>query len=227
MNVALQRIAAISREAAGYDSTLHSAVSGADIPLGEFADALAALMPGVDGPGARSDSRAQTPTTRRRGSPGSASGRNDVPDTWIDGGMQIGNESTTSPSSPGEVSQLPSATASKNRPPQIRVVGEPEPTIASDGSAVIRYPFELRCRGNTVRLTAAVEIMSSDGGQVETEAPIGTGSPTVRSWIDPLGSEHRTAELEVKANDSDGRWEVEVILVDEAMMRIDLKADGV
>jgi hypothetical protein len=149
-----------------------------------------------------------------------------VPDFWVDGATVGGDGSIDSGYS---ASDPPAVTNSlpPSRPPQVRAVGEPEPAIASDGSAVVRYPFELRSRGNTVRLTARVEVMSSDGGQVEGEAPMGSISPSVRAWIDPLGTEYIAAELEVSANDADGRWEVEVALLDDAMMRVDLKADAI
>ena len=111
--------------------------------------------------------------------------------------------------------------------PQLRSIGEPEPTIASDGTAVVRYPFEFRARGNRVRLRATVEIMSSDGGQVESEAPMGTALPAVRAWIDPSGGGHPEAELEPPADGADGRWALDVELLDDAMMRVDVRAEAV
>lgn len=230
VNIALERISAVAREAAGYDSSISSTTSGADLPLGEFADTLASLMPGVDGPGARSDGRPRTQGSRRRRSPVTRSSRKDVPDTWVDGTVaRAADSAETDVNRPDSLPASAAGTSNPPRisPPQIRAVGEPEPAIASDGSAVVHYPFELRSRGNTVRVEATVEIMSSDGGQVESEAPVGTTSPAVRAWIDAVGREYAMPELEVTAEDADGRWQLEVFLLDDVMMRVDLKAVAV
>ena len=53
VSVALQRIDAACREAAGLSGGARIGTEGAEIPLGEFADELARLMPGFEGPGAR------------------------------------------------------------------------------------------------------------------------------------------------------------------------------
>ena len=111
------------------------------------------------------------------------------------------------------------------RPPQTRAAGHPRPEIATDGLAVLRYPFQLRGNGNRVRLRGAVEIMTTDGAQVEPEAPRGRPTPIISAWIAPDGTEHRVAELEVEADETDGVWSVEVPILDEAMMRVDISPE--
>ena len=86
----------------------------------------------------------------------------------------------------------------------------------------MRYPFELRTRGNRVRISATVEVMASDGGQVETEAPLGASAATVRAWVDPAERVYTAPAVEAGPEDADGPWIVEVSLADEAMMRVDL-----
>ena len=177
---------------------MRSATTGVDVPLGEFADSLASLMPGVAGPGARSPAAARSSGASRRRALERASGQSDPHGMWIDGSSAEGQirDASARNDNGGASGGTDLAAARPARPPQLRSVAEPEPTIASDGSAVVRYPFELRSHGNRVRLSANVEIMSSDGGQVESEAPLGAESPVVRAWIDPSGAEHAVAELE-------------------------------
>jgi hypothetical protein len=230
VNIALERIAGVAREAAGYDTSMRGIGSGAEVPLGEFADALATLMPGVDGPGARCDPRRPATSSRRRRSPVNSGARKDTTDDWMDGGAarQASPEQAASRTSRApEFSQSSPAGPIPNRPPQIRAVPDPTPAIAPDGSPVVRYPFELRLRGNRVRLSAAVEVMSSDGAQVEAEAPLGSKPTTVRAWINPDGMEYRAPEIEIDGDDSNGRWEVQVMLLDDAMIRVDLKAEAI
>ena len=47
VKIALERISRVCREAAGYDSSIRAAADGTAVPLGEFADALASLLPGA------------------------------------------------------------------------------------------------------------------------------------------------------------------------------------
>jgi hypothetical protein len=68
--------------------------------------------------------------------------------------------------------------------------------------------------------------MSSDGGQVEPEAPIGVSSPAVHGWIDPTGRVHRAIHVDTEAG-LDGRWAVDIELLDETMMRLDLNAEAI
>ena len=73
VKIALDRIQSICRTAAGYDTSLRILHEADGIPLGEFADALAALMPGHEGPGdsPHDETRnpSQTPETARAGQP--------------------------------------------------------------------------------------------------------------------------------------------------------------
>lgn len=228
VSIALSRIAAICREAAGYDMSVRSGTNGADIPLGEFADSLASLMPSVGGPGARSQVRSPTFSPRRRRKPGGQSRADMTDGMWVDGiSAAADRASVASDGQTDSAGDDGGEATDTRRPPQLRSVAEPEPAIASDGSPAVRYPFYLRSRENRVRLSASVEIMSSDGGQVESEAPVGTESPTVRAWIDPSGDEHLVRQLELAPGDIDGRWTLEVSLVDEAMMRVDIRVEAV
>lgn len=227
VKVALERIGGICREAAGYDVSVRSSLDSAEIPLGEFADSLASLLPGTIGLGGRRQRSASTATTRRRRAPGRSPIQPETQEVWTDG-TDIQDPPATKSRGPGTNPASSENEASRQRltPPQLRSVGEPEPTIARDGTAVIRYPFELRTRGNRVRLMAAIEIMSSDGAQVESEAPVGADAPSVHAWVDPRGVEHRSAEPETGGEAADGRWTVDVELRDEAMMRVDLRAEA-
>jgi hypothetical protein len=227
VKIALERIASVCREAAGYDASIRAASDGAAVPLGEFADTLASLLPGVAGPGARRQSGSRSPSPGRR-APGRQALVVAVTDEWSDG---LGVEPTSATAHDGSVgrSENPRVQGggSQTRRPQLRSVGEPEPTISSDGVPVIRYPFELRAYGSHVRLSAVVEVMSSDGGQVESDAPLGTPVPTVRAWVDPTGVEYPVAELDARGDVIDGRWALDVALSDEAMMRVDVSADAI
>jgi hypothetical protein len=219
VRIALQRIAGCCREAAGYDASMQTSGEGTGVPLGEFADALAALMPGAAGPGARRAASAGPRPPRRRRAPGRSSASQEAAvGVWVDG--------DASASAPGGSPQEPAAgstqAARARRPPQARSGGDPSPAIASDGTAVIRYPFELRTHGNRVRLAAAVEVMANDGGQVEGEAPLGAPSPSVRAWISPTGEEHAREEALAGPDGADGLWTVEIGIVDELMMRVDI-----
>ena len=92
---------------------------------------------------------------------------------------------------------------------------------------MLSYPFELRGRGNRVRLCATVEIMTNDGGQVETEAPVGYIPPSVYSWTDPSGERPPLRRrFSVGPEGVDGAWAVEVELREE-MMQVNIEAVGV
>jgi len=227
VKVALDRVARTCREAAGYDGTVQPTATGGDVPLGEFADALATLMPGLEGPGARRPgaSLSQRPV-RRRHSPGRSVAGDAAGETWVDGAT--GTATTTGTSAldtdggPSEVTASGGGTARPIRPPQVRAGGDPRPAITRDGSAVLQYPFELRGHGSRVRLAATVEVMTTDGAQVETEAPRGYEPPAVRAWVDPSGTSHESPELVVGPDGTDGPWVVEVPIRDETMMRVNV-----
>jgi hypothetical protein len=228
VKIALERVAGVCREAAGFVAASRSAGGGAEISLGEFADALATLMPGMAGPGARRRPAAGAKPRRRRSAPGRTVAVEHTEGVWTQG-----TDGANAPTSIGDTrSDVPAqatvedrgglSPARKARPPQARTSGDPTPAIASDGTAVVRYPFELRGHGSRIRLRARVEVMANDGGQVEAEAPVGSVAPTLRAWSDPAGIEHLGPELEIGPEGVDGHWFLEVHLHEELMMRVDL-----
>jgi hypothetical protein len=228
VKVALDRIASFCREAAGYDGVAGAVADGDGVPLGEFADSLASLMPGIDGPGARQPpSTGATGVKKRRNAPGRTSASTASENVWV------AEETASSSSVVGSAEALRPTTDEPSAPrpplrrryPETKSGGEPVLTIASDGTAVVRYPFDLRGHGNRLRLAARVEIMTNDGSQVESDAPSGYAPPRVRAWIDPAAGEHAIAELTTGPDGVDGRWHVEIPLQDEAMMRVDIGAE--
>jgi hypothetical protein len=230
VKIALERIVGACREAAGYGSGLTAATEGSGIPLGEFADALATLMPGASGPGARREApTGRTPGRRGSRVPGRTRAQVRAGGVWVDGlpapdaptrtGAENGGAAGSTTGAPGE------APARRLPPPQIRTSADPHPAVAADGAPVMRYPFELRTRGNRVLMSATVEVMANDGGQVETEPPLGTSAATVRAWVDPAERVHATPEVQAGPDDADGPWFVEILLADEAMMRVDLAVE--
>lgn len=216
VKIALERIQTYCRSAAGYDTSLRSVHEADGIPLGEFADALATLMPGHEGPGARRPAGGKRPPPqRRRRAPGSRDTDPHTADAWVDGAGNTGvpQKDLGNNQSDAAAESAPRA----QRPPQTRPGGDPSPAIAPDGSPVVKYPFELRTRGNRVRLSATVEILTNDGGQVESEAPAGYVAPSVRSWIDPAGERHPVSEIITGPEGVDGLWTAEVELREEMM----------
>ncbi|WP_319450320.1 MULTISPECIES: hypothetical protein [unclassified Mycobacterium] len=225
VKIALERVQSQCRLAAGYDASIRQLTESDAIPLGEFADALAALMPGQDGPGARrpASQRVAKSRTRRR-----SPARRDIDvitdDVWVDappdGDVIRPNEKEESDTPQRDRIVTPRPLP----PPQTRSGGDPVPVISADGSPVIAYPFELRTKGNRVCLSAAVEVMTNDGAFVESEPPVGYVPPAVHCWVDPLGSRHLTSEVVVGPEGVDGKWLVEIELRDE-MMRVDLTVE--
>jgi hypothetical protein len=234
VNIALDRIQAQCRVAAGYNAAVRDLSSTDAIPLGEFADALATLMPGFDGPGARRP--ATQPVSKKkkgRRAPGRREIDTVIEDVWVDSissASDASGDTTADAGSSGEGQNGHDTRADKGRaqrplpPPQTRTAGEPTPLISTEGVAVIAYPFELRTRGHRVRLAAAVEVMTNDGGLVEADPPAGYVPPAVHSWLSPAGSRYGVSEVIVGPDDADGRWTVEIELRDE-MMRIDLTVE--
>ncbi len=225
VKIALERVSGYCREAAGYDSALRAASDGAGIPLGEFADALAVLMPGAPGPGARQRAASAQRVVRRRKAPGRTLLHEHTEGVWVEGqggggaAPGSGGEVTTHDGTAEAGTRVPPG---RIRPPQARSAGDPRPAIANDGTPVLRYPFELRGHGNRVRLSAVVEVMANDGGQVESEAPVGSELPRPRRWVSPIGDEMLMAEVEVGPDGVDGAWTVEVPITDDVMMRVDI-----
>jgi len=223
VKVALDRISDVCREAAGYDPTLSGASAGTGIPLGEFADALAALMPGFDGPGARRRAGRKSkpkPRAKRRAVEPPASS-DPVDGVWVEGaGGSRGEEATDSAPVDNASPDLTRDKTERSKPlPQARSKGDPGLAI-TDAGPVARFPFELRTRGNRVRLAAVVQVMANDGAQVENDVPLGAELPSPTCWIDPSGSRHETTEVLIGPEDADGEWAVEVPLSEEAMMRV-------
>ena len=221
VKVALDRIAGICRIAAGYEVSIQALTDVDGVPLGEFADAMASLMPGTEGPGARRQAtkRGKTSPKRRRKAPGRTAIDAANADVWVDGGGSGTNQPNAERSS--ERSDEPALTSRPRRAPQARPAGDPSPAIASDGSPVMRYPFELRAHGSRIRLSGSIEIMTNDGSQQEMEPPAGYITPRILRWIDPTGVEHEGDIAVAGPDEIDGRWSVEVELSEE-MMRVDI-----
>lgn len=110
--------------------------------------------------------------------------------------------------------------------PVLRVAGEPSLAVAADGTAVMRYPFELRANGNRVVLSATFQVMTGDGESLESDAPGGWVAPPVRSWTRE-GVEHVGETLEVSPDDADGAWTVEVPIVDDMVVGVDISSEVV
>lgn len=232
VKVALERIVKTCREAAGYDAAVRSSTDGEGIPLGRFADALASLMPGADGPGARRPSSQPQRTARRKRTAPGRSAADDVPeDVWTDSTDGPAEAARGSEHGGGDARGSASRDrgpqgAPKPRPrPQTRGAGDPVPAIRDDGAAVVRYPFELRGHGNRVRLTAVVEVMTNDGGQVERDPPAGYRIPEVLGWTRPDGTHLPAAQALVAPEATDGRWTVDVPLDTDVMFRVDIRPE--
>ncbi|TCM39647.1 hypothetical protein [Kribbella sp. VKM Ac-2568] len=226
VKVALERIASLCREAAGYNGAGGTVVDGDAVPLGEFADSLALLLPGAEGPGARRPAASTAKHVRkRRNAPGRAGVSKASDGVWVSEGVggapQGGSSEGASAGSTRDADAPPPV---RRRYPELRSVGEPSLAIANDGTAVVRYAFELRTYGQRVALDARVEVMTNDGSQVEADAPLGYSPPVVRSWSGPGPREHHEGRPVVGPDDVDGRWYVEIPLRDEAMMRVDISA---
>lgn len=235
VNIALERVQAQCRLVAGYNASVRHLSDADAIPLGEFADALAALMPGQEGPGARRSATTRAPTKRRRRAPGHKEVDAVTEGVWVDAtsfsatsgrGKEVnGGGPTTVPNdAAGDQGSANPPVQKPPPPPQTKSGGIPSPAISADGTAVIAYPFELRTKGNRVSLEATVEVMTNDGGQVEAEPPVGYEPPAVHAWIAPSGLRYCSAVIIVGPDDADGHWTVEVALREE-MMRVDLHVE--
>jgi hypothetical protein len=227
VKVALQRIGRVCRDAAGYAATGGDLDVEGGIPLGEFADSLAALMPTLEGPGARRDPRAAR--SRLRNGPGAASAGGATEGVWFDGGSADDPNGSSSaggagPEPSSDTRGVVSGAPGRRPPPLIRTTEQPRPSVDETGRAVVLYPFDLRSRGNNVTLTAKVEIMTNDGAQVENEAPLGQEHPEVEGWIDPSGRLHVGDSVRLDTDAADGAWAAVVPLTDDAMMRVDVSA---
>lgn len=78
--------------------------------------------------------------------------------------------------------------------------------------------------GTESRLSAVVEVMTTDGRQIETQPPVGESTPGIHGWWDPSGEYHREPAICVEPAMTDGAWSVEVELTTQAMLRVDIQA---
>ncbi len=149
---------------------------------------------------------------------------------WVDGDLAwaTGSPSAGPESSDSGVSVIASSAGSaqgSRAKPTLRSGGDPHPSIATDGTAVVRYPFELRAHGNDVRLSATAQVMTNDGESVEAEPPRGWVAPEVRAWIDPTGHTHMGPNHDVSPGSADGSWVVELPIIEDVVVGIDILAE--
>lgn len=248
VRVALNRIQDVCREAIGYQAAGPTATAGAALPLGQFADTLAVLIPGSEGPGARrSSTRSTRPITAvsngRGARPGTSSATDDYDSAWIEVEPVPQPSGSSEPNSAAEVledsgdrpivssaaadGQVPSMEAlnperSRGRQPQIRISGSGVPALLADGTPVISYPFDVRTHANTVKFGAIVEVMTNDGRTTEKDPPAADHRPEVHSWLSPSGESHAAETLEVPPELADGRWTLHVKITEPAMLRVDI-----
>lgn len=228
VNAALRRIRQTCREAAGYGTTVAAPTASADVALGEFADGLARLMPGFSGPGARSQKTTPRKRRRRRNSPGARpSGDSDRLDVWVEGVPAVDSDRTAMDGAP--VTVVPVGQGSSpavSRPkPVLRAPKDPTPAISADGRPVMRYPFELRAKGNRVRLRAGLQVMTHDGESVEKEPPRGWIAPEVLAWVDSDGRSYGQPVLDLDPDRADGSWTVEVPIVEDMVIAVDITSE--
>jgi hypothetical protein len=243
VNVALTRIKEVCREVAGYGARQAQQAPTAEIPLGHFADAMAALLPSIDGIGAR---RRATPAPRARAirqRAASIDRSSGLPEGWMPPASSAGSgrwsDVDSDRSDPGDWVQAPgqapapragdrfahptaAGSARPTRRPEMREAGQPEPVLR-DGQAVLQYPFDLRTHGHHVKLSARIEVMTTDGRQVEDEPPYGEPDPEIYGWVDPAGVLHRLPSVDTRPETADGDWAVLVSITTEAVMRVDIE----
>ena len=197
VRVAMRRIDSVLREMTTPAADFASA-SGAGVPVGRFADRLAGLMPGLGGPGARRSATAP----RANGASGQASaGAGGGEDAGGGNGVGTGRADGAAVG------------------PRIVEVGASELVVLDDGIVRIRTPFSIDTVGTPTRLGAAVEVLTMDGGQVETEPPIGGAVPEVLMWKSPEREIRDVPAVSVGAMES-GEWEVWVGYEPDLMIRI-------
>lgn len=170
-----------------------------DLPVGRFADELAGLMPGLEGPGAR---RTASAGGGDDAGPRGGAGRPGAP---VDGDGRVGGGATTDGAAPGT--------------PRIVELGASELHTGADGSVQIRTPFTLDTAGVDARLRADVEVLTMDGGQVETEPPLGASVPRVVGWGSPSREILGVEDPGVDALES-GEWELLVTHEPDLMIRV-------
>lgn len=247
VRVALTRLRDVCRSVAGY-TTGTVVGSGDGIALGEFADSLAALMPGGTGTGARRNAVPLKETRpRRRHSPATPPGAPSVTDAWSSGtepdhlpehepadavaagrstdqpeGLATtGGDQLPAPAEEASLTAQPVPSARRPRRPELRIPNDPELRVGENDTPLISQAFDLRTHGQACVVQARVEVMTTDGVKVEDEAPLGEAAPTIQGWTAPDGTTYLKAEL-LAPGGADGRWRVEVQLTTPAMIRLDL-----
>lgn len=130
-----------------------------------------------------------------------------------------GDQPTTPTEDASQDTQPP--TARRPRRPELRIPDDPELRVGENDTPLISQAFDLRTHGQTSRVRARVEVMTTDGVKVEDEAPLGETAPSVHGWTAPDGTTYPEAELLAPAG-ADGRWRVEVRLTTPTMVRLDL-----
>jgi hypothetical protein len=199
VNVALKKIDAELREMTA--PRVDSASAGrVGLPVGRFADQLAGLMPGLDGPGAR-----------RAGSTATGGGADAGPTEATDSGA--GSPQGGS----GESGSLSGGSGASG--PRITELGSSELRIGDDGGFQIWTPFTLDTSDAAALVSASVEVLTMDGGQVETEPPIGATVPHVLGWRTPEREIPGEEEVSAMASES-GDWEVWVTHEPDLMVRV-------
>lgn len=204
VNVALNRIDGVLREMTTPTTEIASAAR-TGVPVGRFADQLAMLMPEVTGPGAR-----RAPTSVSENGSGASP---------IGGGRRGGEADGGTPSGGPEGTDI-------RRVPRIVEVGVSELVVGDDGAVRIRTPFSLDTAGTSTRVSAVVEVLTMDGGQVEAEPPIGGVVPGVLLWKTPGREIPEVPTADAEPAES-GDWEVWVDYDPDLMVRvaIDVEAD--
>ncbi len=197
VNVAMRRIEGVLREMT--TPALDLAHGGLGVSVGRFADRLAGLMPAMTGPGAR---RAEDGLTSTGGTKGQGGG--------------AGSTNGSSESAGGVGGELPPG-------PRILEVGPPDLVVVEDGAVRIRTPFSLDTDGSPTRVEAVVEILTMDGGQVETEPPIATAPPAVCLWRGGGREVEGSPSITVAPTES-GEWEVWVYHDPDLMVRVGIDA---
>jgi hypothetical protein len=201
VRVAMRRIDGVLREMTTPAADFASA-SGAGVPVGRFADQLAGLMPGLAGPGAR---RSVTATVA------DGAGGSDAAGGQAGGGAGGGDGLGDG----GGTRQLDGTAEG----PRILEVGASELVVDDDDLVRIRTPFSIDTAGAPTRLNAAVEVLTMDGGQVETEPPIDGAVPEVLMWKSPEREIRDVAAVSAGATES-GEWEVWIGYEPDLMIRI-------
>jgi hypothetical protein len=125
------------------------------------------------------------------------------------------------PGSEVEQYDPPGPSRARVRRARVRIVDQAGPAL--DGTVpVITVRFDVthspETAGTTVEARAAVAL---DGGELETDAPIGAPAPQVLGWRSPSGQRSDGERVFIAADDA-GVWEVRVAGVPNAMIGIDL-----